>query len=407
LSLLSDKLRCCRYSGDVELLDGLRADPDLARRLDDTDVLRRRSAARAQLLAQAVRADLHMIPRVARSMADLVERAGVDSPMEAYVFQDPAINAFVTRGRVRVLVGLSSAAVNGLSETELAFVIGHELGHTVFGHVDVGVARLLQGGTMSPRACMQMLAWQRAAEISADRAGLVCCGSLEVAATALYKTLSGLSLEGMSVDPKAFARQWEHLEREVIEGGDSDQWQLSHPFPPLRMKAMNVFEATGGLEETLGGETGKGCAEADAQVRRLLALMDPLARESRDAPDPVLADFFLWGGLYVALANGELHAAELEHLASITSRRALEEATLGGAPDADACLTGFDACIAKRRKKLKALEIHRILHGLLQVADADGGIDERETHAFQTLATKLGIAPAACQLILTQFQQGR
>ena len=47
------------------------------------------------------------------------------------VFDQPSINAFVTRGRSCVMVGLSSGAVNGLSPRELEFVIGHELGNSL------------------------------------------------------------------------------------------------------------------------------------------------------------------------------------------------------------------------------------------------------------------------------------
>ncbi|HIM04447.1 MAG TPA: hypothetical protein EYG53_04400 [Gammaproteobacteria bacterium] len=42
------------------------------------------------------------------------------------------MNAFVAKGRTHTLVGLSSGAVMKLSEGELEFVIGHELGHSIF-----------------------------------------------------------------------------------------------------------------------------------------------------------------------------------------------------------------------------------------------------------------------------------
>ena len=78
----------------------------------------------------------------------------------------------------------------------------------------------------------------------------MCCGSLEVAATALFKTLSGLRIKNLTINPAEFAEQWEHLENEVIEDGDSDHWQLTHPFPPLRMKAMMIFWDSGFEERT-------------------------------------------------------------------------------------------------------------------------------------------------------------
>ena len=270
------------------------------------------------------------------------------------------MNAFVTRGRRHILVAISSGAVNHLAADELEFVIGHELGHTLFGHIDVTVAALLDNSSASPRSKMQALAWKRSAEISADRVGLLCCRSLETAATALFKTLSGLATRDLRVDPDAFSNQWEHLKQEVLDSGGSDHWQLTHPFPPLRMQALKVFWRT--------LDSSSDAAQADHEVSRLLALMDPLAREGGDGADPVLADFFLWGGLYVALSNGELHASEVDKIVSISSQERLDKALSAGAPSMDACLRQFRECIESRQRKLKALEIHRILQGLLAVA---------------------------------------
>lgn len=408
MTALSETLRCSRFVGDTNLLESLRADDDISRRLNDAAAVHHQNSIRTQLLAHAVRVDLHLIPRVARSLDQLRGRTNIDTPMEAYVFEDSSINGFVTRGHSHTFVVLSSGAVNNLSAPELEFVIGHELGHTIFGHLDVAAPFILQNGGLDPRSCMRILAWQRASEISADRAGLICCGSIDVAATALFKTLSGLNIEGLRIDPAEFAGQWEHLAREVIEGGESDHWQISHPFPPLRMKAMMVFWESGFFDRGESDEDATWPSQkTDDRVLRLLAMMDPLARESKDSTDPILADFFLWGGLYLALANGELHESELERLAMITSRSQVKEVMRHGAPDSAHCLERFGECIGNRRQKLKALETHRIIQGLLEIAIADGSIDEQETDGLVCLAGKLGIRPNACSLMISQFQAER
>jgi uncharacterized tellurite resistance protein B-like protein len=404
MELLSDRLRSSRFVADAELLESLKADERISPHLDGAVARVQQNRVRAQLLSHAVRVDLRLIPGVARSFQDLRERAAIAAPMEAYVYEESSINAFVAKGRTHVLIVLSSGAVNSLSDGELQFVVGHEIGHAIFGHVDVATPYLLEHGRLDARGCMQVLAWQRAAEISADRAGLVCCGSLDVAATALFKTLSGLTLEGSGIQPAEFAAQWDHLEREVVEGGESDHWQLSHPFPPLRMKAMMLFWELGSSEE-LPAETTTGVERrADREVRRLLAMMDPLARSSVGSPDPMLADFFLWGGLFIAVANGRVEEPEIERLASITSRAQLEHAIRGGIPESAACLERFDACISRRRQRLRALEIHRIIQGLLRVAAADGAVDPQETQALHTLANRLGIREEACDLLLSNVK---
>jgi uncharacterized tellurite resistance protein B-like protein len=400
-------LQHSRFSGDTGLLRSIRADETLNARLTDAGALHHQNSVRMHLLASAVRVDLKLLPDVAKSLSELQSRAQLDSPMEAYVFDESSINAFVTKGRSQVIVALSSGAVNNLTQQELEFIIGHELGHALFGHLDVATNYILEKGNIEPQAAMQLLAWQRAAEISADRAGLICCNSLNIGATALFKTLSGLNIEGLAIDPREFAKQWECLETEVIEGGKSDDyWQLSHPFPPLRMKAMLLFwESRLRMKKKESTEEKKKInEEAEKEVLRLLAMMDPLARESKGSADPLLAEYFLWGGFYIALANGELHPNEIEQLKAITSKSQLKEAIKNGTPTAETCLQNFRACLERRHKRLKALEIHRIIEGLFQIAMADGSVDDAEIRAMYQLAGILGIKPNACDLIMSQLR---
>ena len=405
LSLASKILTTSRFAGDVDLLAQLHADEMIAQRLSEHAAVKYQSSMRTHLLSNAVRVDKRLVPAVAAACSRLKGVANLKSDMEIYIFDDASVNAFVTEGNVHTLVALSSGAVNNLSETELDFVIGHELGHAVFGHVEVGVQYVLQTGEVEPRACMQLLAWQRAAEISADRVGLICCGSLEAAATALFKTLSGLHIDGLSISPAEFAEQWEHLENEVIEGGDSDHWQLTHPFPPLRMKAMMLFWESGNFDPE--ATASQSFEKADSGVHRLLALMDPLAREKNDSSDPMLADYFLWGGIYIALANGEFHQSEIKQIASITSLERVKRAVKGGVPDSEHCLKQFVDCLAQRRKKLKATELHRLMQGLLEVAIADGEIDDLEKQALETLGSEVGVNAAGCEMLVTRFLEER
>jgi hypothetical protein len=62
-----------------------------------------------------------------------------------------------------------------------------------------------------------------------------------------------------------FSEQWEQLEREVIEGGDDNHWQLTHPFPPLRMKAMIVFAESGFLDNASSDDSDQALAARQAR----------------------------------------------------------------------------------------------------------------------------------------------
>jgi Zn-dependent protease with chaperone function len=381
-----------RFSGDQELLEQLRGDELVAPALQRTEILRRRSVTRMRLLSQAVRVNVRLLPNVAASFAHLAQHLSSNKPLEAYVFSEPGINAFVAEGVSHILVGVSSGAVSTLSSEELKFVIGHELGHASFGHLEVVPEMLLEVAELDLRRCQMIRAWQRAAEVSADRAGLVCCGSLEVAATALFKTVSGLNMPGLQVEPLEFAQQWEHLVNEVLDDGRRDQWQLSHPFPPLRMKALMAFV-----------QQGPGSA-ADTEARRLLALMDgSSSAQKKDVGDPLLSRFVFWGGAYVALAGGQLSNEARTLLHQVAPEGVGLEEVLQ-APDAvsQVALQRFQEARRNRRSKLTSSELHSIATGLIDMVRREGSVSSGEMMRLRYLGEELGIAAKAMDMMVAK-----
>ena len=409
--MLETPLNTARFSGDVELLESIKKDEQLSDQIGIAAFEKRRKTIRKQLLSNAVRVDPRLLPKLANSFAGLKERAGLADDLEAYVYEEPTINAFVAAGHRHTYVALSSAAINKLSEEELEFVIGHELGHAIFGHIDFQALNLLHSEDLDARSRMQVLAWKRAGEISADRCGLVCCGSIDIAASAMFRTLSGLSIPDLKIGPDDFTEQWDHLMSEVAEGGDEDHWQMTHPFPPLRMKAMMLFwTSDSDLLAKSDNDASMTIAQADKQIQQLLATMDPLSRERRDMADPILEDFLLWGGLYIACANGKIIKSEIRQLKVVASEQKVHEAIEAGGVSKKLCKTRFTEAIDRRHERLKAMEINRILQGMLQIAFADGEIDSFEQEAFKELSGMLGIDATASDLVRERFieeMQGR
>ena len=379
-----------RYQGDVALLDAVRADPLIQKEVASVDVSRRQDMLRSALLGQGVRIAPRLIPSVHQAFEALRERTGLGSDVEAYVVPSPGINAFVTRAGSRTVVVLHGDTVNALSADELLFVIGHELGHATYGHHDVAERQVFD--QLNPRQRMQILALGRAQEISADRVGLLCCGNLDVAIRALFKCASGLTVPGLAMDAAEFDAQWDQYVGEVLEvGTDTSHGLVTHPLPHLRIRALRQFWDSG---------LGKGAGNVDwAAVRqqtdpaidRLLAVLDPLARDRPDAPDPILADFFLWGGLFMALAHGDVGADERERLASVTSAARLQQALSAGQPTAGDCRQRFLDCLGRRKQKLTASEIARIMEGLTQIARADRNFADSEMDALRQIARELKV----------------
>jgi tellurite resistance protein len=387
--MFTRELQGARFRGETELLESIRGDDRIQQQLQQREVLKQRSRIRAQLLAGAVRVNLRLLPNLAESFERLGQQLQGQRRLEAFVFADAEVNGFVTAGSKRTIVAISSGAVSLLTSAELDFVIGHEIGHALYGHVDVPADHVIAADVLTPAQALKLRAWQRASEISADRAGLCLCNSLEVAASALFKTISGLNLPGLRVDPEEFARQWEQLVQEVIDQGVRDQCQLSHPFPPLRIKALTLFWNSRSQEAV------------EAEVAKLLSVMDPTHGAGAEIGDPLLARFIFWGGLFVSLAQGSPDPRELKRLEELAPPDVDLQTLMASAGDlAELAILRFEEARTGRQTKLRASEIHRIIQRLIQVATADGELSAADRDHLHRIGKVLGIRPDAVDLLI-------
>jgi hypothetical protein len=352
---------------------------------------------RKNFLADAVRIDRHVLPELDEATDALTARLGMSGKVECYVHSFPTIQAGVARSSDGFIIVLASAAVEKLNPKELEFVIGHELGHVIYGHLDVPMTAALQGDRrVLAKHAMRLLSWSRKKEISADRAGLVSCGSLEAAASALFKTASGLSIPGLKVNPLEFGSQFDALQREIFRQGAEEMgmWTLSHPLVPLRMKSLSLFWNTRPANDMIPEATGViSQEECDHEIGQMLAHMDPLAQRGEGGADPLLRPLIAWSGLYVAVCNGSFAEGEHRSLVGFVGEAYLQEA-LDGLSDPNRFRELLTQALQERRQPLCALDIHRIFTSLITIARADGGIEEREAVALYELAILYGVAPA-------------
>ena len=107
--------------------------------------VRRRLLATSVRLTRGMASDLHEIVGQCR------ERLGVETDLELYVYSRSQLNAACVKpegGRVFIL--FSSELLERFRGNELRFVVGHELGHHLYGHHDIPIGYLLKGGASPP-----------------------------------------------------------------------------------------------------------------------------------------------------------------------------------------------------------------------------------------------------------------
>jgi hypothetical protein len=194
-------------------------------------------------LTQHVRVGEQVLPRIHRAARTAAGRLEIEAPLAVFVeaSAEPHASCVQEAGDERVLVFVSAAVVRLLSDAELLFVLGHELGHLKLGHFRY--PRDPEGKNL------RYLELQRASEISADRAGLVAAADGATALRAMLKIASGLDESQLELDVAAYAAQVDEVAASV---GDETVLYSTHPPFPLRARALLGFEDI--LARALRGE---------------------------------------------------------------------------------------------------------------------------------------------------------
>ena len=210
---------------------------------------------RRHLLATSVRLSRSMAGDLHKMADHCVERLAIDTPLELYAYASPQSNAACFRPEDgRVFIMFSSHLLENFDPAELMFVMGHELGHHVYQHHDIPIGYIVRGKP-PPAAdlALQLFTWSRYAEISADRAGAYCADDLHSVARALFKLASGITGERIvKFDMKAFMGQVDEM---VAPDGRTGQdapmqdWFSTHPFSPLRVKALKQFHESSLMQD--------------------------------------------------------------------------------------------------------------------------------------------------------------
>jgi len=204
----------------------------------------------AGLLGSAIQVSRTQVPRLGRLFEECAAR--VRPPLvQGFVAQSPALNAYAFGLSAPQAVVLYSGLVQCLDDDELRFVIGHEFGHILFQHTRVnsllgGLAGVPGLPFLSGLAVIALLSWSRCAEFSADRVGLLACGRLDKAQSAIVKLMIGPHLAG-TVRAEELEEQAAGLERNPLAW--LGQLGQRHPFAVFRLRELRRFAAGAAFQQ--------------------------------------------------------------------------------------------------------------------------------------------------------------
>ncbi len=366
---------------------------------------------RRQLLTGALRLTPGVAPDAHRALAVCRELLGWDRPVEIYVKPNPMLQAFVTRSiSGPLIIGVSSRLLETFSGPELQFVLGHELGHAMFDHFEIpmpATATLADvgGKFVSRPVSIKLYLWCRAAEVSADRAGVVCAGAIEPAAHALLKIASGLGSDVIRPDLAAFSSQIDALHAAPAACADErDEEDLldcfdTHPYSPLRVRALLAFVRSQAFQRASGKPTdGIDADELERLVEHDLGVMEPSYLEDRSEISVLMQRVLYCAGVCVAAANGEIAPSELRALRALLGAKKVDVPS-GGEELAEIRKELADKLVLVRADVPFVQRAQLVQHATI-VASADGVVDQSELDELLQLATALGVEPSVIDFTL-------
>ncbi len=347
------------------------------------------------ILASHLRLTPLLAPRLWSLLQEVKQTLGFDEPIEMFVGQDAEVNASAMPSlgpdQPHVLT-LTSALVERMTDDELRFVLGHELGHLAWRHYRARMAAAAfgldeQGEPRPPPLLMRrMESWDRLAEISADRAGFVVIeGRLATAVAVFFKIQSGLGPEHLRFDLNAFLEQLASLQklerRELLA-------RFSHPATPIRVRALQFF----GEART----AGSSLEATDATIVELAKLMDYAPSEPMEVH---LRETLLAGGLLLA-GDGGLDDHAWNILAHVLLPFSPDpEAEVERVKSTERANVIFDesaSWLALNAGEERFEAIRKLAH----IAAVDGRFSEEELGMLHTFAEKLGVPRKAANAIL-------
>ena len=183
---------------------------------------------------------------------------------------------------------LNSGAVDLLTDSQLNYVVGHELGHIKSGHVlyhlmaqlfSSVIGMIPLGETLLTPIQYSLLYWQRMSEFTADRAGLLTCQNKDAAIEAIIKMAGVPQKYFEKLDKEAFLKQAEEFETRFSSVADSAIRTLSiisstHPWTVYRAGELLKWVGSGEYERILNEYAGVPCIHCDT----------PNAKNSTECP---------------------------------------------------------------------------------------------------------------------------
>lgn len=204
---------------------------------------------------------------------EVAKTLSVEDFPEIYTEWGYHVNGYTTGYKERTLMVLNSGAIDLLSDAQLRYIIGHEMGHIKSGHViyhqmAAMFSMLIQavplGDALFAPIQYALLYWNRMSEFTADRAGLLACQDKDEVIKAIIK-MAGVPMKYFNhLNEEAFIQQ--AIEFEKLNSGIADAAiraltiiSSTHPWTVYRAGELLKWIQSGEYDRIINQYEGVPC----------------------------------------------------------------------------------------------------------------------------------------------------
>lgn len=267
------------------------------------------SRYKAEMEGESLKVTEKVTPYLYKLFNGIKERLGMERPIDFFIVSNNEVNAFArlaqpTDPNTPLTIVVFSATIELLTEAELTYVIGHEIGHLMDENL---VLQNIFGfefpdNNIPIPLMYKYYFWRQLSELFADRYGYLAVKDLDACISAQFKLKSGLKLDKMEVDMNAFLEYNSEVLQHYITGKAinliSGPYGRMHPVSPIRVEALNLFA---------NAKTEK---ELNDGMQHLVEIIGRLNTDNNMGKSYM--DFIASAGLLLAEADGEITKEETE-----------------------------------------------------------------------------------------------
>lgn len=226
-------------------------------------------------------------PEIEKTLELVCKRLKIERTLfNLYIYPKKEIEAFCYTDTLPIAIGLSSGGAD-LDKEQLAFVLGHEIGHALIGSII---------NFSTENKTLEDMIFARALEISSDRIGLLASKDIATVGQTILIILSGLDPKHIRFDLIDFLEK-----NKIADENKIFEQDLYSSHPPLaqRCHALFQFSICSDYLKFIGEKTDDNLSVEKINNTILKGLNETVDSKAIDIIKKEITDLFIW--IYASL----------------------------------------------------------------------------------------------------------